>query len=82
MGRGLSVVGIVSFLILGFVFLSLAVEVIPQITALEPEAVTENSTAGAQLIHTTLDISRWLVPAAAVVALVLACVAWLKSKMD
>ena len=57
---------VISFLILGYVALALAFELIPEITALEH---TETGIVG-----TVLDMSIWMVPAAVGVGIIMAAV--------
>lgn len=74
MRKGLSVGAIITALILGYVVLALAIEVIPSITDLE---IPANSSP---IVETTLTVARWLIPAAAVLGIIMAAIMWLRGR--
>ena len=76
MKQGLSVAAVISFIVLGYVALALAFELIPQITTLE---IPTNTSA---IVETTLTVSRWLIPAAGVIGIIMAAILWLRGKTE
>ena len=74
MKKGLSVAAVISFIVLGYVALALAFELVPQITALD---IPTNTSA---IVETTLTVSRWIIPAAAVIGIIIAAILWLRGK--
>lgn len=65
---------LISFLILGYIGLSLAIELIPEITGL--------THAETGIVGTVLDMAIWMVPAAVGIGIVMAAVGHFTSNRD
>ena len=75
MKKALNVGAIISFLILGYVALALAFELVPQITDLP---IPTNTTA---IVETTLTISKWIIPVGAVIGIILSAIIYFRGKV-
>lgn len=76
MKKDLSVAAVISFIVLGYVALALAFELVPQITALDIPANTSS------IVETTLTVARWLIPTAGVLGILLAAIMWFRGRAE